>query len=66
MEKQFKTVIEFITEQNRLERTRGLPSDHPDGAVMPWDVPMSSEERSFFEREEKEYIKMMQEQFNKK
>ncbi|RLE69285.1 MAG: hypothetical protein DRJ45_06850 [Thermoprotei archaeon] len=63
MKKTHKTMMEFITEQNRLERTNGLPEDHPDGRVMPWDVPMSSEEIAFWKKEEEEYIKMIQESF---
>ena len=63
MEKIYKTMIEFITEQNRLERTKGLPEDHPDGGIMPWDVPMSPEEVVYWKEEEKEYIRMIQESF---
>lgn len=62
--KEFKTVIEFITEQNRFERTGGLDIDHPNGGVVPWDVPLSSKEVAFWAREEEEYQKMLQANFD--
>ena len=46
---------DFIAEQNRLNRTRGLPKDHPDGKMEPCDIVMSVAERKFWEREEKNY-----------
>ncbi len=66
MTEKFKTLIEFITEQNRLDRTGGLPITHSNGEVMPCDTPMSSEEVAYWEQEEKKYQKMVQEWFKDK
>ena len=64
MKKQFKTIIEFITEQNRFERTGGLDADDPLGKVVPWDVPLSSKETAFLARKWQEYDNMLLEEFN--
>jgi len=59
----YKTIIEFITEQNRLERTGGLAADHPDGGVVPWDVPLSSNKVAFLAREMERLRNMERERF---
>ena len=46
------SIIDFVAEQNRLIRTRGLPKDHPEGALEPMDVPLSAEEAEFFDDED--------------
>lgn len=53
--KKYSSIIDFVAEQNRLIRTRGLPKNHPKGNLEPFDIPMSSEERKFWEREEESY-----------
>jgi hypothetical protein len=55
--KQFPTMYQFVAEQNRLERTGGLPADHPNGAVAPCDVPFTPRERDFFRRQLEEALK---------
>lgn len=58
-------MVDFIAEQNRLDRTRGLKRTDPGGEVEPQDYPLSKLEREFFEREytqqEEEYTKLLEE-----
>lgn len=39
--------IEFVAEQNRLNRTKGLRRDDPGGEITPQDYPLSPEERDY-------------------
>lgn len=55
--KKFPTMYQFVAEQNRLERTGGLPVDHPQGALEPYDVPLTPRERDFFKRQLEEALK---------
>ena len=48
----YERVVDFVAEQNRLMRTRGLPKSHPKGKLEPCDMPMTSEERRYWEGEE--------------
>lgn len=53
--KKHERIVDFIAEQNRLHRTRGLPADHPNGRIEPVDYPLSLRERKFFEEEGRLY-----------
>jgi len=53
----FPTMFQFVAEQNRLERTGGLPADHPDGELAPYDVPLMPRERDFFKRQLEEALR---------
>jgi len=55
--KKFPTMFQFVAEQNRLERTGGLPSNHPNGGIEPYDVPLTPRERDFFKRRLEEALK---------
>jgi len=43
---------DFVAEQNRFIRTGGLPKNHPNGKLEPFDIPMSVEEKNYWEKEE--------------
>jgi len=59
MKNKHKKIVDFITEQNRLIRTGGLPKDHPDGKLEPCDVMLSSEEKRYWEGQEQLYRDMI-------
>lgn len=40
-------LTEFIAEQNRLNRTKGLRRDEPGGEIEPQDYPMHPDERAY-------------------
>ena len=48
----YDSIIDFVAEQNRLMRTRGLPKTHPKGKLEPCDMPLTSEERRYWEEQE--------------
>lgn len=53
--KKHTSIFDFVAEQNRLIRTKGLPKNHPEGNLEPFDIPMSSAERDFWEKEDERY-----------
>ena len=59
--KKCKRMVDFIAEHNRYIRTGGLAADHPDGIIEPGDYPLSMAEKRFWEREERLYQKMIDE-----
>lgn len=59
--KKYPTMFAFVAEQNRYMRTGGLPANHPNGKLEPGDVPLSPAEKRFWEREERQYQKMINE-----
>lgn len=50
------SIINFVAEQNRFLRTNGLPADHPNGELEPFDVPLSAMEKAFWDEQEQEYL----------
>jgi len=52
MDIEYESIIDFVAEQNRLMRTKGLPKTHPKGKLEPCDMPMTPEEKRYWEEEE--------------
>ena len=62
--KKYERMVDHIAEYNRYIRTGGLPADHPDGIVEPGDYPLSMAEKRFWEREERLYQRMIDEDYD--
>lgn len=56
IQKEHISIFDFISEQNRVLRTRGLSKNHPKGKLEPFDIPMSSIEKEFWRAEEQKYV----------
>ena len=54
-------MVDFVAEQNRLNRTRGLKRTDPGGEIEPCDYPLSSIERRWFDMAPEEQEAAMQE-----
>lgn len=54
-------LIDFVAEQNRLNRTRGLKRTDPGGELEPGDCPLSASERRWFDKSPEEQEVAMQE-----
>ena len=46
------SIIDFVAEQNRFMRTDGLAIDDPNGQLEPFDMPLSSQEKAFWDEQE--------------
>jgi len=54
-------MVDFVAEQNRLNRTRGLKRTDPGGEIEPKDYPLSPAEKRWFEMSPEEQDRAQQE-----
>lgn len=54
-------MVDFVAEQNRLNRTRGLKRTDPGGDIEPCDYPLSAAEAAWFNMSPEEQEKARQE-----
>lgn len=54
-------MVDFVAEQNRLNRTRGLERTDPGGEIEPSDYPLSASERRWFDMSPEEQDMAQQE-----
>lgn len=58
--KEITSIIEFVAEQHRLDRTGGLRRKDHGGEILPSDYPISASEKKFLE----EQYKLFKSQFH--
>jgi len=54
-------MVDFVAEQNRLNRTRGLKRTDPGGEIVPSDYPLSPSEKRWLDMPPEEKEEAMQE-----